>query len=152
MMKKSLLLLLSAIPLLAGCSSSSTYNPDFDYPGKDPKLYDMTINFFYDYSHSTEVEWVDVVNDDGTTTKVLKDVEKPFFTMRWWMLEPLGKCPEEAILTNADAKDPNYPIFLGYSEYSSAIDEDLIWNFETDYKQSNILNLYGIWVSRQEDK
>ena len=24
------------------------------------------------------------------------------------------------------------------------------WNFETDYKQSNILSLYGIWVSKGE--
>ena len=59
-----------------------------------------------------------------------------------------GEGPEEAKLTDADAPDPLYPTFLGYSEYSSSIDEDHIWDFAKDYKQSNILKLYGIWVSR----
>ena len=62
------------------------------------------------------------------------------------MLLPLGEIPEEAKLADKDAADPLYGKFLGYSEYSSSIGENL-WDFENDFKQSNVLNLYGIWVS-----
>jgi len=125
-MKKKLLLSLLVLPLLASCSGSEMFNPRFPYPGEDPKEFDMTVNFYLDNSHSDE----------------------PIYTMRWYQLEPLGECPEEAKLDNSKAADPLYPIFIGYSEYSSAIDEDLIWNFATDYKQYNVLNLYGIWVAQ----
>ena len=105
---------------------SETYVPKFPYPGEDPEVKeeDMTINFYLDNTHSDE----------------------PIYTMRWFMLEPLGSCPAEAVLTDADAPDPLYPTFIGYSEFPSSIDEDHIWDFAQDYKQSNILNLYGIWV------
>ena len=127
-MKKKLLLLTLLVPLFLSCSGSETYKPRFPYPGEDPEIKeeDMTINFYLDYSHSDE----------------------PIYTMRWYMLEPLGSCPAEAVLTDADAPDPLYPTFIGYSEFSSSIDEDHIWNFATDYKQSNVLNLYGIWVKK----
>lgn len=125
-MKKKLLLTILVLPLLASCSGSETYNPRFAYPGEDPKEFDMTVNFYLDYSHSDE----------------------PLYTMRWYQLEPLGECPTEAKLDDSKAADPLYPTFIGYSEYPSAIDEDLIWNFATDYKQYNVLNLYGIWVAK----
>lgn len=133
-MKKKLLLLLT-LPLLASCSGTETYVPKNSFPGPidndGPGDYgeeNMTVNFYLDYSHSSE----------------------PIYSMRWYMLKPLGECPPEAKLTDANAADPLYPNFLGYSEYSTAIDEDLLWNFETDYKQFNVLNLYGIWVKKQE--
>ena len=138
-MKKKLLSLL-VLPLLASCSGSTTYKPRYAYPGPEPKEFDMTVNFFLDYSHSTE--W----QIDPETGKVI-DVETPIYTMRWYMLEPLGTCPTEALLDNSKAPDSNYPIFLGYSEVPTCLDEDQIWKFESDYKQSNVLNLYGIWVS-----
>lgn len=125
-MKKKLLLTILVLPLLASCSGSETYNPRFAYPGEDPKEFDMTVNFYLDNSHSDE----------------------PIYTMRWYQLEPLGECPTEAKLDDSKAADPLYPTFIGYSEYPSAIDEDLIWNFATDYKQYNVLNLYGIWVAQ----
>ena len=125
-MKKKLLLLLT-LPLLTSCSGE-IYTPRFPYPGPDEEVKedDMTVNFYLDNTHT----------------------EEPLFSMRWYMLEPLGECPKEAVLTDADAPDPLYPIFLGYSEYSSSIDEDYIWDFAKDYKQSNVLNLYGIWVAK----
>ena len=146
-MKKNKMLLVSllVLPLLVACSES-TYTPHFSYPGDplknsenggggeqgdidiDTSEFNMTVNFYVDYSHSDE----------------------PLYSMRWYMLLPLKECPKEAVLTDADAKDPLYGKFLGYSEYSSAIDESLLWNFAVDYKQSNVLNLYGIWVSKQE--
>jgi len=147
-MKKKLLLSLLVLPLLASCSGSETYNPRFAYPGEDPKEFDMTVNFYLDYSHSTELQWVEVENSDGTKSMVLKDVAAPFFSMKWYMLEPLGECPAEAVLDDSKAADPLFSKFLGYSEYPTAIDEDLIWDFSKDYKQSNVLNLYGIWVAQ----
>ena len=126
-MKKKLFLLALLLPFMAGCATSSIYKPVFPYPGEDvePKEEDMTVNFYLDNTHT----------------------DTPIYSMRWYMLEPLGECPAEAVLTDADAADELYPHFIGYSEFSSSIDEDHIWNFATDYKQSNVLNLYGIWVS-----
>lgn len=143
-MKKKLLLSLLVLPLLAGCNSA-TYTPKMVYPGI-PEYPDkpggggssggdtpdergeknMTVNFYRCYSES----------------------DTPIYTMDWWSLYPLGECPSEATLTsNVDVPDPLYPVFLGYSEYPTSIDDSHIWNFASDYKQSNVLNLYGIWVS-----
>ena len=138
-MKNKFLLSLLLIPMLVGCKLSETFvsrhpypgdplaEDDTDNPGGDdePTELNQTILFYLDYSHS----------------------EEPIFEKEWYMLKPLGSCPEEALLTDEDASDPLYGHFLGYSEYSSSIDDSKLWNFETDIKQSNILKLYGIWVS-----
>ena len=132
-MKKCKLLLVNllALPLLAACTQT-VFTPSHSYPG-DPFGGNMTINFYLDYSHSDE----------------------PYYSMRWYMLKPLGECPAQAVLTDDDAADPLYGKFLGYSEYPTMMDEDgaangaHLWDFAKDYKQSNILNLYGIWVSKE---
>ena len=119
-MKKHKLLVLGAI--LTSLLSLSACGPKEQKPKEQTN---MIIRFYLDYSHS----------------------ESAYYTMRWYREKPLGECPKEAALTNADAPDPLYPIFLGYSEYPSAIDETLLWDFSTDYKTTNLLLLYGIWVS-----
>ncbi len=138
-MKKQFLLLLVLFPLLSSCASSYNYTPRVPYPGGEADEDDnsdnsddtedegspQTVNFYLDYSHS----------------------DTPIFTKTWSQLKPLGSCPEEAILTDEDAADPLYPHFLGYSMYSTCLDTSLIWDFETDFYQVNILNLYGIWVA-----
>ena len=142
-MKKSKLFLMSLllIPALAACNNY-VYDPgeDMPYPGDpfnqnegaDPALpdidaeFNMTVYFYLDYSHSDE----------------------PLYEMRWYMLAPLEKIPDEAKLEDKDAPDPLYWKFLGYSEYPTCLDESKLWNFETDYKLSNVLKLYGIWVNR----
>lgn len=145
MKKTKLLLLALTLPLLAGCNSSEIYRPIHPYPGtvdvidgeaKEDEYteFNMTVYFYLDYSHS----------------------DNPVYEMPWYMLKPLGECPAEADLSKSTVidtlkekkivHDELYPTFIGYSEYSSSIDEDHIWKFETDYKQSNILRLYGIWV------
>ena len=148
-MKKSKFLLagLLVLPLLISCEQT-TYTPKHSYPAVDPMNPDasvnpggggddssggeeemeenMTVNFYLDFSHSDE----------------------PLHSMRWYMLKPLGECPEKAKLDDSKAADPLYGKFLGYSEYPSSIDESHLWDFAKDYKQSNVLNLYGIWVSQ----
>ena len=171
-MKKNKLFIVAllTLPLLAACSQSIFY-PEYSYPGNpllssrgnssssisgdnsggennssnnssqgsidededeegdiDRSEFNMTVYFYYDYSHSDE----------------------PICTMRWYMLVPIEEknIPEAARLEDKDAQDPLYWKFLGYSEYPSALDESLLWDFENDYKQSNTLKLYGIWVAR----
>lgn len=139
-MKKSKLLLLGLLvmPLLASCTETIIY-PKRSYPSEgDPvenkdeyEEFNMIVNFYLDYSHS----------------------DKPIYSMDWYMLKPLGKEPEEAkvaLQEKTSEHDELYPKFIGWSEYSSAMDESKLWNFEKDYKQSNILSLYGIWVSEGE--
>lgn len=127
MKKSKLLATLIAFPLLLVACSKSVYKPSYSYPGDPLKdgIPNMTVNFYLDYSHSDE----------------------PIYSMRWYMLLPLGEIPQEAKLADKDAADPLYGVFLGYSEYSSSIGDNL-WDFEKDVKQSNVLNLYGIWVSQ----
>lgn len=147
MMKNKILLpLLALSTMLVGCSSL-TFKPSVPYPGipdypdpggEDPDIPgepNLTVNFYKNYSNSAD--------KDGKIT--------PFYTMDWYSLKPLGELPSEAVLTDADAPDPLYPHFIGYSEYPTAIDESLLWDFAEDYKQGNILSLYGIWVKAQED-
>ena len=170
-MKKNKLFIVAllALPLLAACSQT-IYYPSYSYPGNplinsrtskpgasdssgdisgsqpadsssqeddededdgddiDRSEFNMTVYFYYDYSHSDE----------------------PICSMRWYMLVPIEEknIPEQARLEDKDAQDPLYWKFLGYSEYPSALDESLLWDFENDYKQSNVLKLYGIWVAR----
>ena len=95
-----------------------------------------------------EQEWLDE-NKTQTYNFYLdyNNVETPIYTMKWWQYRPLGECPEEAKLTNADAFDELFPVFLGYSLYPSSIDDSHLWNFKTDYRASITVNLYGIWVA-----
>ena len=142
MKKKLFVLPLLLLPMLEVGSTTQSYTPRVPYPGipddpgggggggggEDPDIpdeFNMEVRFYLSYSNSDE----------------------PLYVMDWYSLVPLGTCPDQAKLTDAQAPDPLYPVFLGYSEYPSSIDEEHLWNFETDYKQSNILSLYGIWVS-----
>ena len=139
-MKKNRLLLLGLLimPLLASCTERIIY-PKRSYPAEGDPIenkenyedFNMIVNFYLDYSHS----------------------EEPIYTMDWYMLKPLEKEPEEAKVALEAHKaehDELYPTFIGWSEYSSSLDDSKLWNFEKDYKQSNILSLYGIWVNKGE--
>ena len=157
-MKKNKLLLMSIllIPTLIACNGQ-TYKPRIPFPGdpinggkqdanatdeEDEDALNMTINFYLDYSHSANAnkEYENMPDKNASASE-------PIYSMRWYMLKPLGECPEQARLTDANAPDPLYGKFLGYSEYPSLLDNSKLWDFANDYKQSNILNLYGIWVS-----
>ena len=141
-MKKKLLLLPLILPFISGCSLSYTFNPRSPYPKaaeeesegeegggeEEVEKLPMMVYFYLDYSHSEEGSEI--------------------YSMEWLMLTPLGECPSEAKITDSMRADDNYPHFIGYSEYSSCMDETLLWDFTTDYKQSNILKLYGVWVSQ----
>ena len=158
-MKKSKLFLMSLllIPALAACNKA-IYDPQLPYPG-DPfnqnegadsglpdidAEFNMTVYFYLDYSHSEAPK-----SYDPDQEYVQTNPNEPVYVMKWYMLKPLGECPEQAKLTSADAADPLYTKFLGYSEYPSSVDGSKLWDFKQDYKQFNILNLYGIWVSNE---
>ena len=148
------------IPVLGACNTT-VYDPekragpfpgdpfnnntsgDSGAPIDDDEEKNMTVYFYLDYSHSDEPETL--TTDDAY---VRNSINEPVFIMSWWMLKPLGACPERAVLTDNDAADPLYGKFLGYSEYPSSIDGSKLWDFKQDYKQSNILRLYGVWVSK----
>ena len=158
-MKKSKLILMSLllIPALTACNGV-VYDPKLPYPGDpfnqnegaDPALpdidaeFNMTVYFYLDYSHSEAPK-----SYDPDQEYVQTNPNEPVYVMKWYMLKPLGECPEQAKLTSADAADPLYTKFLGYSEYPSSVDGSKLWDFKQDYKQFNILNLYGIWVSNE---
>lgn len=161
-MKNSKLFLMSLllIPALAACNNY-VYDPGADMPypgdpfnhneGADPALpdidegeFNMTVYFYLDYSHSEAPS-----SYDPDQEYVQTNPNEPVYVMKWYMLKPLGECPEKAKLTSANAADPLYTKFLGYSEYPSSIDGSKLWDFKQDYKQFNILNLYGIWVSNE---
>ena len=167
MMKKNKSLFIAALvtlPLIAACSQT-IYRPEFSYPGDplksskpsgysgpddgiDRSEFNMTVYFYLDYAHSEEPpkdENKHVKTDDEY---VRENEYQPVFVMKWYMLAPLEKIPERAKLEDKDAPDPLYWKFLGYSQYPSCMDESLLWDFETDYNQSNVLKLYGIWVAR----
>lgn len=92
-----------------------------------PAAYNQTYVFFLDYSHSDDTD--------------------PFKKVQWYRGKALGSVPEGCSLTSENASDPLFPVFLGWSEYSSSIDDSKLWNFETDFSQAQFVYLYGIWVA-----
>ena len=58
---------------------------------------------------------------------------------------------KEELLAKAIEKgfdvDATFDKFLGYSDKSVCLDEEGLWDINTDTKQSAIINLYGVWVS-----
>ncbi|MBR4378242.1 MAG: hypothetical protein IKP50_05140 [Bacilli bacterium] len=104
---------------------------------------DTTINFYFDANQTTRI-----VGDE--------QIDAPIYVAEWFMIKPLGACPEEV---NTEAKvleigrmfgfEPKqgFDHFVGFSMYSSCLgDEEHLWNFEKDFKQQAVTNLYGIWV------
>ena len=136
-MKKKLFLpiLLTALLFTVGCNNNSGGggggsgggDGGGDDGGEGEPVKNQTVTFYIDYWHS----------------------EEPFYEMEWYSNKPLGECPAKCKLTSADATDPLFPVFLGWSQYSSSIDDSHIWNFETDTKGGIELTLYGIWVAEQ---
>ena len=135
-MKKNILKLLTAGLLtltLAACggkknnsnseNNSSPSEAESTIWPEDERI--QTYNFYLDFWHS----------------------DKPIYTLMWWQYRELGSCPEEAKLTDANASDPLFPHFLGYSRYSSSLDGSLLWDFANEAPATVTINLYGIWVS-----
>ena len=99
MKKKFFILSLITLPLLFACSLTETITPTHEYPGDpfdgggddgeddgdiDTSEFNMTVNFYLNYSNS----------------------DTPLYSMRRYMLKPLGTMPEEAKLTADMAPDP----------------------------------------------
>lgn len=128
MNKKFVLPILMSTLLLVGCSGNKPVTP-VD-PTEDPtteRVKNQTVTFYLDYWHS----------------------ETPLYEMEWYSNTPLGECPVPCRLTSADASDPLFSKFLGWSQYSSSIDDSHIWDFAKDTKGGIELNLYGIWVAEE---
>ena len=171
-MKNKLLIALLSGLLLTGCTFTVDYTPShggkYDYTqdqedeGEEAEevLY-ATYNFYFSYSHSTYF--------DSATQK---NVKCPIYSVVVPMMAPMGKYPEaleadttyatrEAkVIAVANAKadeygitfdiDPVFNKFIGFSYTGVAAFESNLWNFETDYVQSAVVNLYGVWVSEVE--
>ena len=103
-------------------SQESSEQSSFSSPESEKN---QTYNFYIDYSHS----------------------DTPYFTMKWWSGVVLGEVPSECQLTSADAPDEAYPTFLGWSKYSSSVDDPKLWDFTKDASLNKVVDLYGIWVS-----
>lgn len=157
-MKKSLLLLLASMFVFAGCANAESYYPEkggqyvkpFDDGGGgggeegDDEL-KCTYRFFFSFSATTKYN---PYSD--------KDEDAPILEFTHAMLKPLGQVPDEVKteqqVIDLGAKlgfsvDPAFPKYLGFSFNGVCLDETGLWNFETDYKQQAVVNLYAIWVS-----
>ena len=127
-MKKILVLpLLVTSLLMVGCGGKNdpSVDPTDIEPTPTDRKKNQVVSFYIDYWHSDE----------------------PFYQMEWYSNEPLGECPAPCKLTSSNATDPLFPVFLGWSQYSSSIDDSHLWNFKEDAKGGVELNLYGIWVA-----
>lgn len=159
-MKKQILLLLASMFMLAGCTYNESYYPsqggnyvpkpeDSEGGGGEQEEEEdvpmCTYNFFFSFSATTKY------NPFSN-----KDEDAPILSFTHAMLKPLGAIPE-AVNTTAKVealgnslgfeKDPTFPTFIGFSFNGVCLDESGLWNYETDYKQLAVVNLYGIWVS-----
>ena len=174
-MKNKFLITLLSVLLLGGCTFTVDYTPShggkYDYTKEQEEeeeeeeevLY-STYNFYFSYSHSTYF--------DSATQK---NVKCPIFTVTVPMMAPMGACPAELdadpglsgetaranrqakIVALAEAKateygttfdiDPVFNKFIGFSYTGVALFESNLWDFTTDYVQSAVVNLYGVWVS-----
>lgn len=122
-MKKKLLVLAA---LLAGVLTGCNNKGEDEWWNESQEDYkDQTVLFYLDYSHS----------------------DKPIYSYEWYTTKPMGEIPEGARLTSADAADPLFPVFLGYSIYPSTFNEEQLWDFTSDHRLGKTLELYGIWAS-----
>ena len=162
-MKKNILLLLLLGVMLTGCEKEFNFYPrkggkyvpweeekEEESQEEEGELITCTYNFYFSYTRTTKYDEV-----------LKKDVASPVLTVRDVnMFAPLGKAPEaidtgdklkakaiEKGLISAESFDSTFSKFLGYSYYSLCLDEEGLWNFESDMKQQAIINLYGVWVS-----
>ena len=104
---------------------------------------DTVINFFFDSNQTHSI-----VNG--------AQVETPIYTMDWFMMKPMGECPQE-IDTEAEVLDigkmfgfeprQGFTHFLGFSAYPSCVgDKEHMWDYKKDIRQQAVTNLYGVWV------
>ena len=104
---------------------------------------DTTINFYFDANQTTRFS-------NG------EQVDSPIYVASWFMIKPLGACPEE-IDTEEEVLElgkllgfepkQGFTHFVGFSLYSSCLgDKAHLWDFEKDFKQQAVTNLYAIWV------
>ena len=123
-MKKSLILFsLFGLLSLVACNNKPAVEPE---PEPDPIVdpYNQTYKFYLDYSHSDE----------------------PLYSLEWWRGRPLGKMPDAIKgIGDADASDPLFPHFIGWSKYSSSLDDSKLWDFAKDSADYKEVYIYGIW-------
>ena len=164
-MKKNLLLLLLAGAMLAGCESEFSFVPrkggkyvpfeeetDEEEAAEQGEIITCTYYIYLSYSHTTKHDEL-LDKDVSSPIDIIRDVN---------MFAPLATdaaaaarialydTKEELIDIAADQGfviDDTFDKFLGFSDKTVCLDEEGLWNFATDTKQSAIINLYGVWVS-----
>ena len=96
---------------------------------------DVTIYFFIDYNN-TDMK-------DETGTMLLKK-------MKWYSEKPI-RMSDVPTLTSAQAPDPAFPYFVGWSDHTIIDTKADLWNFDTDVVPygTYTLKLYGIWMDTE---
>lgn len=133
---------------------------------KDPSKTYITDDDGLKYCYNAELEQYELIEgQENTTIKFYFDYNQttdslgndcPIYTLKWFMMKPLGQCPEAI-----DSKDKvlalgakfgfapiqDFTNFLGFSFYSSCLgDAQHMWNYQSDIKQQAVTCLFGIWV------
>ena len=138
-MKKLSFLLLAAASMLAisGCTNTPKGggNSSEEEDSSSSSIYtgptDLFVAFFVDYNTA--------------------DFDHPYYSYKTQQGQLLSRPPQEP--TSADALDPAYPIFLGWSSHT-VIDSDAdLWDFNSDVVglgERSYLYLYGIWVADED--
>ena len=94
------------------------------------------------------------VVDPTKTIKVSFYVDFSQTTAKYVLDAEPGKnisLPNEAKLTDADALDPAFPYFLGYSIHPMVDSTNDLWKFDSDIIpiDATEFTLYGVWVENK---
>ncbi len=129
-MKKLLLLPVLAL-LLTGCNNNGGGKTPSKYDPDNPTERDFKINCYLDYNHY--------------------DPDNPYY-VAWWDFDTVFSKEDIGLkdLTDADATDPYYSHFLGWSRHALVDEEKYLFDWNTPISEEEAvggyIELFGIFV------